>query len=85
MPFAPSQLTMSDAEAALRAGREAVAAGETEIDLSQLQRFDSAAVAALLEWQRLAAGQGRSLRIIHLPAGLASIAQVYGVAHLLAS
>ncbi len=83
MPFAPSQLTMNDAGAALRAGREAVMAGETEIDLAGLQRFDSAALAALLDWQRLAVGQGRPLHILNLPDGLASMARVYGVAHLL--
>lgn len=82
MPFVPNQLTMTDA-VALRAGREAVIAGETEIDLSRLQRFDSAALAALLDWRRLASERGRPLHILHLPDGLASIARVYGVAHLL--
>ncbi len=83
MPFAPGQLTMTDAGVALRAGRDAIIAGETEIDLGALQRFDSAALAVLLDWRRLAAEQGRPLRILHLPEGLASIARVVGVAHLL--
>lgn len=83
MPFAPSQLTMTDAGAALRAGREAILGGETDIDLGGLQRFDSAALAALLDWRRLAAERGRPLRILHMPEGLASIARVVGVAHLL--
>jgi phospholipid transport system transporter-binding protein len=83
MPFAPRQLTMTDAGAAVRSGREAIIAGETEIDLGSLERFDSAAVAALLDWRRLAAERGHSLHILHLPDGLASIARVYGVSHLL--
>ncbi len=83
MPFVPGPLTMTDAGATLRAGREAIAAGETEIDLAGLQRFDSAAAAALLDWRRCAAEHGRPLRFAHLPDGLASIARVYGVAHLL--
>lgn len=83
MAFAPTQLTMNDAGAVLRAGRDAIGAGDTEIDLAGLQHFDSSAVAALLDWQRFAAEQGRALRLLNLPDGLASIARLYGVAELL--
>ncbi len=67
----------------LAAGLAAMTAGETEIDLQQLQRFDSSAIAALLAWQRRAAEQGRPLRVANLPPGLASLARVYGVAELI--
>ena len=83
MAFSPASLTMEDAAATVRAGLQALAGGETAIDLASLQRFDSSAVAALLEWQRAAASRGVTLQITHLPAGLDSLARLYGVAHLL--
>ncbi len=83
MAFAPESLTMADAAAVVRAGLQAVAAGETQIDLASLQRFDSTAVAALLEWQRAASAGGATLQIANLPEGIDSLARLYGVAHLL--
>ncbi len=84
MAIAPTQLTLVDISA-VREGCNAIAAGEVEVDLGRLQRFDSAALAALLEWRRAAAERSAELLIRHCPPGLASIARVYGVAHLLES
>lgn len=83
MAFAPVNLTMQEAADTVRAGLQAIAAGERQIDLGALQSFDSSAVAALLEWQRAAATRGVSLGIDQIPEGLASLARVYGVAHLI--
>ena len=85
MAFAPVSLTMDEAAATLRAGLQALAGGESTIDLASLHRFDSSAVAALLEWQRAAASRGVTLTLTNLPAGLLSLARLYGVAHLLHS
>lgn len=81
MTFTPTRLTLLDAAPAVRAGCDAIAHGVDTVDLGQLQRFDSAALAALLEWQRAAAAHGKQLRVLNLPPGLASIARVYGLAH----
>lgn len=83
MAFSPTVLTFAEAADVLQAGLQAIAGGETEIDLQQLQRFDSTAVAALLAWQRQAAAQRVPLRVAHLPPGLESLAKVYGVATLI--
>jgi phospholipid transport system transporter-binding protein len=83
MNFAPSALTQAEAGDVLRAGLHALASGATGIDLGGLQRFDSTAVAALLEWRRAAAQRGTQLQISRMPEGLESLARVYGVAHLL--
>jgi phospholipid transport system transporter-binding protein len=48
-----------------------------------MERFDSAAVAALLVWRRAAQSAGLSLHIASVPAGLQSLADLYGVAELL--
>lgn len=85
MAYFPTSLTMQDAEASLPAGLDAIAGGSAEIDLSRLERFDSAAMAALLAWRRAAASAGVSLRITGAPAGVQSLANLYGVPELLQS
>lgn len=83
MAFSPTALTLAEAGEVVRAGLQALASGTTDIDLGALQRFDSTAVAALLEWRRAAAARGAVLRIGNLPEGIESLARLYGVAHLL--
>ncbi len=85
MAFSPTALTLAEAAEVVRDGLQALAAGITDIDLGALQRFDSTAVAALLEWRRAAAARAAVLRIANLPEGLESLARLYGVAHLLRS
>ncbi len=75
---------MLDASSALEAGLAAIAAGQTEIDLTGLVALDSAAVATLLAWQRAAGAQQISLKFTHLPDSLKSLAKLYGVDDLLA-
>jgi phospholipid transport system transporter-binding protein len=55
----------------------------TTIDLTQLTHFDSSAVSTLVAWQRAAAEKNVSLQLVGLPAGLHSLAQLYGVDVLL--
>jgi phospholipid transport system transporter-binding protein len=83
MNFAPTVLTQAEAADVVRAGLQALADGATGIDLGGLQRFDSTAVAALLEWRRAAAARGVPLRVTGMPDGLESLARVYGVSDLL--
>lgn len=83
MTYFPTSLTMQDAASSLQPGLDAVRGGSAAIDLSRLERFDSAAVAVLLVWQRAAQSTGVSLRIESVPAGLLSLADLYGVADLL--
>ena len=83
MAYFPTSLTMQDAASSLQPGLDAIRTGSADIDLSRLTRFDSAAVATLLEWRRAAQSAGLSLRIGCVPAGLQSLAALYGVAELL--
>ena len=83
MPFAPTRLTMNEAETVLAQGLEAIAAGDTQIDLGACQHVDSAAVATLLAWHRASAKLGKTLHITRLPPGLDSLAKLYGVDQLL--
>ena len=55
------------------------------LDATPLARFDSAALAVLLELQRQAATLGKRLSIRGLPGRLSDLAALYGIAGLLRS
>jgi len=80
----PSSLTLHNAGTVLQAGLQAIAAGQTTIDLSQVAVVDSVAVALLLAWRRAARARGAELDFGRLPPNLDSLAQLYGVDALLA-
>ncbi|WP_085318093.1 STAS domain-containing protein [Derxia lacustris] len=78
---APVRLRMAEASAALDAGRAAIAAGETRIDLSAATDVDSSAVALLLAWRRSAGA--RALAFEGASPALAELAKLYGVDELI--
>lgn len=85
MLILPSDITHSNARTcahmlaqALRSQNDAVIA-----DASGLQKFDSSAIAVLLECRREAQIQGKSFSVRGLPERLRSLAALYGVAELL--
>jgi len=74
---------MANAAQVADSGRAAIERGDAEFDLTGVRRCDSSAVAVLLEWQRVAAVHGRVLKVVGAPAGVVSLATVYGVEALL--
>lgn len=78
-----TDIGMNNAAQIAAAGIEAIRAGDSTFDLSAVLTCDSSAVAVVLAWQREAQARGAQLRLSGLPAGLASLATVYGVAPLL--
>ena len=58
-------------------------AGAVVVDASNLQRFDSSALAVLLECQRVAQSRGKPFELRAAPAKLAALARLYGVDALL--
>jgi phospholipid transport system transporter-binding protein len=76
-------LTHASANAALAAGLQRIAAGANGVDCAPLAQFDSSALAVLLAWERAAQARRIKFEIINMPAGLASLAQAYGVDTLL--
>jgi phospholipid transport system transporter-binding protein len=54
------------------------------VDLRDVTELDSAAVSLLLEWRRAAAKANRRVEFVNLPDSLKSLAELYGVSHLLA-
>ncbi len=65
--------------------QESKAPGETQVvvDASGLQRFDSSALAVLLECQRLAKAWGKGFVVRQAPEKLSQLARLYGVDSLL--
>ncbi len=53
------------------------------LDFSAITSVDSAAVALLLEWRRMAASRGKTLVFVNLPPNLLALAELYGVAELI--
>lgn len=53
------------------------------VDLGDVKRMDSAGLALLLDWQGQARGRRTALCFRNLPAGIAAIAEVYGLGALL--
>ena len=78
-----TDIGMNNAAQIAAAGLEAIRAGDATFDLSAVLTCDSSAVAVVLAWQREAQARGAQLRLSALPAGLVSLATVYGVAPLL--
>ena len=78
-----TDIGMNNAAPIAAAGIEAIRAGDAAFDLSAVRTCDSSAVAVVLAWQREAQARGAQLTLSGLPAGLASLATVYGVAPLL--
>jgi phospholipid transport system transporter-binding protein len=58
-------------------------APEVLVDLSDVTRMDSAGLALLVDWQGQARGRRTKLRFRNLPAGIAAIAEVYGLGAVL--
>ncbi len=82
----PRELTRNQAKACLQMLAQAlpaVSANPVVIDAGALERFDSSALAVLLETRREALAHGKSLVIRALPERLRDLATVYGIAELL--
>ena len=85
----PPELTHAQARASLRLLLEGLkalppqASGVVTVDASALRRFDSSALAVLLECRRTALFDGRGFMVKALPPALASLAGLYGVQELL--
>ncbi len=82
----PPELTHRQARACLRLllqGLQALQGPRLVVDAGPLAVFDSSALAVLLECRREALNRGKDFAVKGLPAGLASMADLYGVDGLL--
>ncbi len=82
----PTDLTRTQASACLQMlvqGLRAEQGATVVIDAAALGRFDSAALAVLLEFRRESLALGKSLVIRAMPQRLTDLASLYGIADLL--
>lgn len=82
----PATLTVREAVDTQRLLSQALkneSGSDIVVDVSNLGQFDSAALAVLLECQRLAAARGKGFSMRGVPPKLAALAKLYGVDVLL--
>ena len=78
-------ITIANATAVLAESQGVFTTPRVVVDLAGVTEVDSAAVSLLLEWRRSAARANREIQFENLPQSLRSLAELYGVSHLLAS
>ena len=86
MLILPAELTHDQAVACCRMlaqGLRSQPGAAVVADAGGLQRFDSSALAVLLEVRREALALGKTLSVSRMPARLRELATLYGVAQLL--
>ena len=87
MLLLPARLTSQEATVTLRMLKQALRSEGSEVpvvvDAGPLQQLDTAALAVLLEVERLAGAWGRSFAVRGVPPKLAALAKLYGVDELL--
>lgn len=76
-------MVTANARALMAAGRAALQPGPCVVDLGRVAEADSSALAVMLGWLRAAAAARAELRFAAVPSGVASLAELYGVAELL--
>jgi phospholipid transport system transporter-binding protein len=76
-------MVMANGRALLAAGCAALQPGEQVFDLARVGEADSSALAVMLGWVRAAELSRSTLRFAGIPAGVSSLAELYGVAELL--
>ena len=81
--YPEGHLTLASASALLAEGEQALAQGCTCFDLTGVGHVDSSALSLMMSWKRAAADSGRPLGFRNIPATLASLATLYGVAEFL--
>ena len=76
-------MVMANARKLHEAGRAALQPGEQIFDFKQVSDADSSAIAVMLGWLRVASRSRSTVIFAHIPPGLRSLAELYGVSELL--
>ncbi|RIX40704.1 MAG: STAS domain-containing protein [Rhodocyclales bacterium GT-UBC] len=76
-------LIMANARGLLEAGRSNLQSGELIFDFSDVGEADSSALAVMLAWLRAASEVHSSIKFAHVPPGVLSLAELYGITDLL--
>jgi len=85
MKLETEAITNLNAGAIVKSGAAAIRAGDCTIDFSLVRRCDTAAVACVLAWVRLAQAGGHRLSLVATPRDLLALAKMGGVEGLIDS
>lgn len=77
------ELTMATAAQWIERGRVVARDEDLVVDLSGVTAADSSALALLFDWMRIARASGHKVGQAGMPAGMRSLATLYGVEELL--
>lgn len=83
MKLDTDSITNQNAALIVETGQAAIRGGDLVIDFSAVVRCDTAAVACVLAWIRIAQSSGKKLVLVALPKDLLSLAKLYGVETLI--
>ncbi len=72
-------ILMDNANAVQQESSALTIADDMQIDFSEVGDVDTAALSLMLEWQRRAVSSGNRIHFSHLPEGLVSLVELYGV------
>jgi phospholipid transport system transporter-binding protein len=76
-------ITMTNVTVLLEESAKLFSSPTLVVDLAGVTEVDSAALSLLLEWRREAAKATRQVNYTNVPANLKSLAELYGVSHLI--
>lgn len=79
MILSETEIRFENAGSVLKTGLSAISNGDTVIDMKNVRRADSSAVAVVLDWIRSAQKSGQSLHVINRRAHLISSVRLYGL------
>ncbi len=85
MKLQAQHIGFDNAVAILNQGIQAIDSGDSVMDMQDVRKTDSAAVAVVLEWIRRAQARGAELKVINAPDSFQNLVKLYSLSDLIKS
>lgn len=85
MKLQAQHIGFDNAVAILNQGIQAIDSGDSVMDMQDVRKTDSAAVAVVLEWIRRAQARGAELKVINAPDSFQNLVKLYSLSDLIIS
>ena len=83
MKLQAQHIGFDNAVAILNQGIQAIDSGDSVMDMQDVRKTDSAAVAVVLEWIRRAQARGAELKVINAPDSFQNLVKLYSLSDFL--
>ena len=83
MKLQAQHIGFDNAVAILNQGIQAIDSGDSVMDMHDVRKTDSAAVAVVLEWIRRAQARGAELKVINAPDSFQNLVKLYSLSDLI--